>query len=223
MTNDFEHPLLFLPDLKVAMGNLLANFSENKDGKLIISGQGEHLSYDLLSLSDFSSVLYSILSRQKVLVVGELFQILNFFKTVISLIPKKYQKWYGYTINLPPLADDEIVFYGITPQLMKKFQSAIEKLTSSQEALDIVNLIEEKCFTNYEVKYLKELISSLESSDSSEVVSVIQEQFEKLAHLASQVSFQEDISVVSEKLGVDYDLADLLVAMAKRLIQRRNK
>ncbi len=223
MSTAFEHPLLYLGELRSGMSDLLDAFSKKSKGKLVIPKKERDPSYDLFELQGFSSVLYSILSRQKILVIGESSQLLGFFKAIISLIPEPYRNLYGFTLNLPPLIDDSIVLYGVVPELMETFQSEIEDLTSSNDALDIVNLMEGKCYTNYEVKYLTEMTSSIKSNHPYEAVVAIRKQFEELALLASELSPKDDTTVVGNKLGVDYDLADLLVAMSKGLIQRRSK
>ncbi len=220
--SSFEHPLVYLAELKAGMKNLLSTFLEDNEGMLTISSPKEDSIYNLFSLAGFSSILYSILSRQKILVIGELPQLLSFFKAVILLIPDEYRKLYGFTINLPPLDDDAIVFYGATPDLIQTFQSEIEELTSSIEAIDIVNLLEGKCYTNYEVKHLNQILFSIESDDPSEAINVVRNHFGELVALASKLSPKDDSTVAGNKLGVDYDLADLLVAMAKGLFYRRN-
>ena len=213
LANLKNSPIKLIRPLKHAMEKTLQNSSETlTEIQLNLSAEEIKMRLELIKqLDNFDAIIYKILTRGKVLILGNLKDTLPLLETIYMVIPEKYRNQYGFSINLPVIKHDSISFYLLDSSMDKEAEEKIPPLFEMK--VDLIDTNKKMCYGDFTCEYTQKINQLLGEEDGlNKAYELIQEIIEH----SNSISNDESSTDYANRVGIRYDNADLIEAMKKR-------
>ena len=159
----------------------------------------------LKSLQGLESIIFSMFTKRKMLILGPLDEITNLMKLLIALVPPEFQKFYSFAVNLPHMKHTfNVVGLENRPQL--DVQKEIDHYLNLE--YDMVNLYEKRCYGEFSSHLTNKIYETLFGNDDLERArSIANEAFQ----LAQTIEITKTIEDVANSENIEFDDAELIV------------
>ena len=206
-------PIKLIRPLKNAMEKTLHDSSETlTEIELNLSAEEIKMRLELIrQLDNFDAIIYKILTRGKVLILGKLEDTLPLLETIYLVIPEKYRNGYGFTINLPVIKHGSIAFYLLDSSMDKEVEEKIPPLFDMK--VDLIDTAKKVCYGDFSCDYTQRINQLLKEEDG---LSKAYELIEEIVEHSNAISNGESATDYANRVGIRFDNADLIEAMKKR-------
>jgi hypothetical protein len=202
------HPLLLLDIIKSSMQKILAKVKSNDESiKFDVEVLNPTFYDEFQDLKDVGSIIFNILAGFPTLIIGNSTKAVQMIQSIIQVIPKEYQQFIGVTVNIPYQSNENINLAVLDKTEIEEFNDKIDEFLSN--GYDIVNLNKKESFCQFissaTIK-ITELINTMKLEEAEKMIS-------DLIDLAKQIEKNEESTELANRLNIEFDNADLIIAM----------
>lgn len=205
-----KNPTTILASIENELTNFLNSSKETNDMvDLNLSLDSVQPNIEILKeYKGLDSIIYSIFTRNKIVLLGSYQDAFAFVMGILEYIPDQFKRYMGFTFNVPFIPNRSIVFAAIDDISGFDFQEELSNYELIESA--IVDLKQKEAFGNYSSSATRKIAKIInDGGDPTEVYQIVNEIVEN----AEKSQDYTDPVVFANRTGVEFDDADLIFAM----------